>query len=99
MNCYFEIPYRDTSRPALTLWELREARARLKQQGVTNTDEDLIFRAYRKLRAIEEEASTATRKAHRMPSTVAGTKAEVTPPDADESDDQIRPFEEIEPWP
>jgi hypothetical protein len=104
LNCYFEIPYRDTSRPALTLWELREARTRLKQQGVTNMDEDLIFQAYRKLRAIEEEASTATRKAHRPPLTDDGTKAgeavlEVAPPADGDNDDRIRPFEEIEPWP
>jgi putative transposase len=104
LNCYFEIPYRDTSRPALTLWELREARTRLKQQGVAHMDEDLIFQVYRKLRVIEEEASTATRKAHRLPMTDARTKAgkaslEVTPPAAGDSDDQIRPFEEIEPWP
>jgi putative transposase len=34
LDCYFEIPYRDTSRPVLSVWELRETRARLRQQGV-----------------------------------------------------------------
>ena len=33
LNCYFEIPYRDTSRPPLTLWELREVRRRLTENG------------------------------------------------------------------
>jgi putative transposase len=34
LNCYFEIPYRDTSRPALTLWELREARTRSSNKAL-----------------------------------------------------------------
>jgi putative transposase len=100
LNCYFEIPYRDTSRPAMTLWELREARTKLREQGVAKMDEDLIFQAYRKLRTLEEEAGKATRKARREPVVNAGTaKPEPVSGAAVDSSEDIRPFEEIEPWP
>lgn len=46
LNCYFEIPYRDTSRPPLTLWDLREVRRRLVESGERQVNEDLIFQAY-----------------------------------------------------
>ena len=100
LSCYFEIPYRDTSRPALNLWELREIRRRLKEQGVAKMDEDLIFQAYRRLRAMEEQAGAATRKARRTPS--VKTPAVAPEPAAAvsaDSGDEIRPFEEIESWP
>jgi len=103
LNCYFEIPYRDRSRPAMTLWELREARARLREQGVAKMakmDEDLIFQAYRKLRTLEEEAGKATRKARREPAVNTGTaKPEPVSGTAVDNGEDIRPFEEIEPWP
>jgi hypothetical protein len=36
LNCYFETPYRDTSRPPLTtLWELRECTAGSTQRART----------------------------------------------------------------
>jgi len=100
LSCYFEIPYRDTSRPALTLWELREARARLREQGVAKMDEDLIFQAYRKLRTLEEEAGKATRKVRREPAVNVGTaKPEPVSGAAVDNGEDILPFEEIEPWP
>jgi len=102
LQCYFEIPYRDRSRPPLSLWELRETRRGLKQQGMARMDEDLIFQAYRKLRAMEEEAGAATRKA-RCPKP---GKAAITAPEplsavleASNDDEIVRPFEEIELWP
>ena len=100
LSCYFEIPYRDTSRSALTLWELREARARLREQGVAKMDEDLIFQAYRKLRTLEEEAGKATRKVRREPAVNVGTaKPEPVSGAAVDNGEDILPFEEIEPWP
>ena len=39
---YFNIPYRETSRPAISLWEWREAQRRLKEQGNFKPDEEII---------------------------------------------------------
>jgi putative transposase len=42
---YFSIPYRDTSHPTISVWELREVRRRLKEQGKETMNEDVVFRA------------------------------------------------------
>ena len=59
---YFRIPYRDTSRPPISLWELRATLKYLDSQGKKNVDEDQIFRAYDEMRRIEEESKALTRK-------------------------------------
>jgi putative transposase len=65
LNEYFQIPYRDTSRPPMTLWEHKEILNRLEKSGVKQVDEDLIFQAYEKLREIEERAISKTRQKSR----------------------------------
>jgi putative transposase len=64
---YLEIPYRDRSRPPISLWELRAVRRRLKVQGVKDDkiDEDLIFKTYEKMRQIEDSAKQETKAARR----------------------------------
>jgi putative transposase len=62
---YFAIPYRDTSRPPLSLWELKEAQRRLRDEGRKGIDEDLIFATYNRLRALEEAALQETKAIRR----------------------------------
>jgi len=62
---YFEIPYRHTVHPPLSIWELREARRKLKEEGRQSVNEDLIFDAYNRLRVLEAEAVHATKQARR----------------------------------
>ena len=69
LNEYFEIPYRDTSRPPMTLWEYKEVINRLEKSGIQNIDEDIIFEAYEKLRKIEEQATKETKKRNRIKKT------------------------------
>lgn len=63
---YFKIPYRDTSRPPLTLWEHREIIGRLQKEGANEIDEDMIFSGYEKLKKIEDEAVSKTQKIKRI---------------------------------
>jgi putative transposase len=60
---YFPVPYRDTTRPDLSIWEIREAQKFLKKQGIEAVDEDAIFRAWERLRKIEAKAKSKTKKA------------------------------------
>jgi putative transposase len=63
---YFAIPYRDTSHPPVSVWELREAKKTLEEQGRQHVDERAIFDAYERMREIERLAQTntaATRRA------------------------------------
>jgi len=63
---YYAIPYRNTSHPAISIWELREAekRAEMERPSVP-VDETLIFEAYDKLRRIEEDAKKLTKSTRR----------------------------------
>ena len=62
---YFAIPYRDTSHPPISLWELREVRRQLEQEGREQVDENLIFDAYERMRAQEEQSVRDTRRVRR----------------------------------
>ena len=62
---YFSIPYRNTAHPPMSVWELREIRRQLKTAGQKAVNEDLIFAAYNRLRALEDEAVKETKKVRR----------------------------------
>lgn len=65
LNRYFEISYRDTSHPAISIWELREAKKRLEEKGRSVVDEAAIFNAYDRMREIEETAVSKSKSARR----------------------------------
>lgn len=63
---YFRVPYRDIARPPLSVWELQRIRRQLKEEGQRSVDEQLIFAAYERMRAIEENAVRMTKAARRQ---------------------------------
>ncbi|WBO83621.1 helix-turn-helix domain-containing protein [Hymenobacter yonginensis] len=63
---YFEIPYRDLLRPPMTLWEHKQVLRQLESEGVTAVDEEALFSAYEKLREIEAQAVSQTRRVRRQ---------------------------------
>jgi putative transposase len=65
IKLYYTIPYRDTSHPPMSIWELREVRRQLEKEGHESVNEQLIFDAYERMRRQEEEAVRETRKARR----------------------------------
>lgn len=85
---YLEIPYRDKTRPPLSLWELRAARQLLVQEK-QRIDEDALFEAAARLSRRVEEAKGATksarRQAHRQEQTRRASEAR-----AGAGGDQIR---------
>ena len=62
---YLEIPYRTLLHPAVTLWEQRQALAKLRQQGREEVDESVLFRIIGQMREIVTTAQKATRNARR----------------------------------
>lgn len=102
---YFEIPYRNTTHPPMSIWELREVRHRLKDEGRTSVNEDLIFDAYNRLRVLEADAVRETKKARRAAQRRRG-HAQVDRPRPERSAlvpdqrlaraEEIQPFDEIE---
>lgn len=103
---YLEIPYRDLSRPSISLWEHRLAMRRLREQHREHIDEVALFRAVTELRAIEKAAVHNTRSARRnqtrrkqrdpiVPSVAALSHNTKTSPISSQS---LSPFSEIEAW-
>ena len=106
---YLEIPYRTLSHPAVTLWEQRQALAKLRQQGREQVDESALFRMIGQMREIVTTAQKATRKARRDADRRQHLKATVSsdkpvPPQTDIADLQAddrppaKPFDQIEEW-
>ncbi len=62
---YSRIPYRNTTHPAISMWELKEIRRQLRQQGRESVNEDLIFSAYARMREIADTARRTTKAARR----------------------------------
>jgi putative transposase len=102
---YFTIPYRNTTHPPISVWELREVRRRLKEEGRKAVNEELIFDAYNRLRALEGEALSETKRARRAAQRRRGHAQVERPlperlaPVTDHplaSADEIQPFDEIE---
>ncbi len=63
---YSAIPYRNTTHPAISVWELRELRRRLNESGTPDINEVSIFDAYARLREREAHATTETKRARRV---------------------------------
>lgn len=110
---YFRVSYRDVTRPAISLWELRAVQHHLAAQGRKNIDEDTLFHAFSEMRRIEESAKSLTRKQrrnqerrrhHQQAPILTKTPAADQAPSAEPSNDattldlsNIKPFDEIEP--
>ena len=65
VNVYYPIPYRDTSHPPISIWEMREAKRRAEADGRRHVDERALFSAYDRMREIEQNAQAKTVSARR----------------------------------
>jgi len=81
---YYEIPYRNTAHPPISVWELRAAQQRVKEEGRAHVDEETIFEAVGRMRERVEAAVTKTKAArrqlHRIKTTQQSAKARQTTP-------------------
>lgn len=103
VNTYYDIPYRDSSRPAISIWELRAVKKKIAEDGKDDIDENLIFDTYAKMRAIEENSVRITKKMRRdkqrrkLHQGVARHAASTQENNLDDvPNDKIIPFDEIE---
>lgn len=60
---YIEVPYRDLSRPPISLWELKDAQKILKEDSISSTNEELIFKTIDQMREIVASESAKTKSA------------------------------------
>lgn len=107
---YYAIPYRNTAHPAISIWELREAEKRaIEDRPDVPVDDNLIFAAYEKMRRIEDDAKTLTKKVRRNRERsrlgitnarshldLAASPREMPAPRTPPPVRDIRPFDEVE---
>jgi putative transposase len=62
---YCVVPYRDASRPPVSIWQLREARRIAKKQKRSDRDENTLFEIMNQKRALVDESAAKTKSAQR----------------------------------
>ncbi|MBS0657263.1 MAG: DDE-type integrase/transposase/recombinase [Verrucomicrobia bacterium] len=62
---HFELTYRDISRPVMSLWELREITRKLRAEGAKMINEEMIYAARERMRALTHKAIATTKGALR----------------------------------
>jgi putative transposase len=62
---HFAIPYRDTSLPPVSIWELREAHRRADERGISHENEKVVFALLTEQRELEADAAEKTKSARR----------------------------------
>lgn len=62
---YVPIPYRDTSLPPVSIWELREGQRKAAEVGIPAENERAIFNIITEQRALEADAAAKTKTARR----------------------------------
>lgn len=101
---YLTVPYRNTAHPAITLWEHRQAVARLQAQGREQVNEEMLFRMVQQMHEIVREADRTTRKIRREHERRRHLSRNRPPPsvpplvESPDSPMQARPFPHIEEW-
>lgn len=103
---YVEIPYLTLSNPAVTLWEHHQALARLREQGRSQVDEQVLFRMIEQMRQISRTAQKNTRRTrregerrrHLKDPTPSAVPPEGTEEGAADNELAAVPFDEIEEW-
>lgn len=62
---YFEIPYRDLTRPPMSIWELEASKKCCKEKGIDDPNEQQLFEAHAERLKIREDAVAKTKRARR----------------------------------
>lgn len=63
---YYEIPYRNTRHPSVSIWELRTVQKHLKEQEKREYSGEELFEALERLRSIEENSEIKTKAMRRQ---------------------------------
>jgi len=97
LETYHQIPYRTLSFPAISIWELKRIKRKLREEGRRNFDERLIFEAYDRLERIEKQATRKTKQVRREKKKPVRRKKPDPPPPSSISDiPDLEPFDELD---
>lgn len=85
-RAYYPIPYRNTARPAVSRFEIRQAKAKRREEGLEHFDEDAMFDTIARLRARATASVEKTKQARkevtrrRQAEALAAKRATAAPP-------------------
>lgn len=96
VNEYYDIPYKDSSLPPISIWEYNEITKTIKKDDIV-INEKSIFDTYRKLDEIENKAIRETKKVRRFKNNEFKNLI-VNEKESEELDtiEEIKPFEDID---
>lgn len=81
---YFEVPYRSPHLPPISMWELRMAKKRLREEGRRHVDENALFEAIARMRQRVKDSvdktKAARRQFHRLNDTARAAKPAAATP-------------------
>jgi putative transposase len=60
---YIEVPYSDITKPPISIWELRAVKKKIKEDGHSTVNEELIFTGLRRMNEIVEREHKKTKSA------------------------------------
>ncbi len=63
---YFEIPFADQALPVMSAWENKQAKERLRREGLKNPTQRDMLRGLTELRELAETSKKHTKKARRQ---------------------------------
>lgn len=102
-STYYPVPYRNLTRPRISVWDLNAALKRIAEQPALQPDEDTIFEGLAEMARIEQTASeksrTVRRAAQRRANWRAATAASREPLSTSVEpfwETNIQPFDDIE---
>ena len=101
------VPYRDITRPRMSLWELNTILKQIAERPELQPDEDTIFDGLREMEQIRRDAEEKSRAARRMTQRKAGWKQGASalrsttspsnqPIEVEQWPSDIQPFDDIE---
>lgn len=63
---YIQVPYRDLSRPPISIWELKAVKKALRAESRSSVNEEVIFQTLEKMRKIVETETHKTKSARKL---------------------------------
>jgi putative transposase len=101
-GAYYPVPYRNLTRPRISIWDLNAALKRISEQPELQPDEDTIFEGLAEMTRIEQQASEKSRKVRRTAQRRANwrestaSREQQLPPVEPSWNTDVQPFDDIE---
>ena len=102
---YIEVPYNSISNPSISLWEHKQAVKKLRELGIAQVNESLIFKTVEDMHKVYDQAVKLTKKIRRQKERKnqqhkadSNKSRHIDPPSELKNNSSVKPFDQIEDW-